>query len=105
MALLFDADFNRPSVSRTFHHLDGRPFTDEEQALADAATIEEFQAAGVRVYDPEAGAEAEAAATELARLVYSYALRNHQALVQFMTHEDMLEYDRLCGIIAAGAHS
>ncbi|MEU6978147.1 hypothetical protein [Streptomyces sp. NPDC046371] len=105
MALLFDTDFNRPSGTRTFRHLDGRAFTDEEQALADDATLEELQAAGVHVYDPEAGTEAEAAATELARLVYSYALRHHQALVQFMTHEDMLKYDRLCGIVSAGADS
>ncbi|MFF3843089.1 hypothetical protein [Streptomyces sp. NPDC001930] len=105
MALLFDTDFSRPSGTRTFRHLDGRAFTYEEQALADEATLEELQAAGVRVHNPQGGAEAEAAATELARLVHSYALRNHQALVQFMTHEDMLEYDRLCGVIVAGADS
>ncbi|MFE7709139.1 hypothetical protein ACFU6I_25825 [Streptomyces sp. NPDC057486] len=101
MALLFDTDFDRPSGTRIFRHLDGRPFTDEEQALADNATLEEFQAAGVRVHNPEAGA----AAAELAKLVHSYALRNHHALVQFMTHEDMPEYDRLCGIVVAGADS
>ncbi|MFJ6015382.1 hypothetical protein [Streptomyces sp. NPDC092952] len=105
MALLFDTDFNRFWGSRRFRHLNGHPFTDEEQALADDATLEEFQAAGVRVHNPEAVAEAEAAATELVKLVHSYALRNHRSLVQFMTHEDMLEYDRLCGIIVAGTDS
>ncbi|MFB7406461.1 hypothetical protein ACFCZ2_04670 [Streptomyces sp. NPDC056202] len=103
MALLFDTDFDRPWGTRTFRHLDGRPFTDEEQAIADDATLEEFQAAGVPIHDPEAGTEAKAAVTELAKLIYSYALDHHMALVQFMTHEDMLEYDRLCGIVAAGA--
>ncbi|MFE6225154.1 hypothetical protein [Streptomyces sp. NPDC057854] len=103
MALLFDTDFDRPWGIRTFRHLDGRPFTDEEQAIADDATLEEFQAAGVRIHDPEAGTEAEAAVTELAKLIYSYALDHHMALVQFMTHEDRLEYDRLCGIITADA--
>ncbi|MGW3493408.1 hypothetical protein [Streptomyces sp. NPDC001020] len=103
MALLFDTDFNRPSGTRTFRHLDGRPFTEEEQALAGDATIEELQAAGVYAHNSEAGAEAAAAAHELAELLHKYAVRHHEALVAFMSHEDLLEYDRLCGIVAAGA--
>ncbi|TRV80117.1 hypothetical protein FKN01_07910 [Streptomyces sp. 130] len=67
MALLFDTDFDRPWGTRTFRHLDSRPFTDEEQAIADDATLEESQAAGVRIHDPEAGTEAKAAFTELAK--------------------------------------
>ncbi|WP_327375064.1 hypothetical protein OG393_14490 [Streptomyces sp. NBC_01216] len=102
MALLFDTDFNRPWGARTFRHLDGRPFTDEEQGLADDATLEELQAAGV--HDPEAGAEAKAAAHQMAELLFKYVLPHREALIPFMTHEDMLEYGRLETIVAAGAH-
>ncbi|MFD5049361.1 MULTISPECIES: hypothetical protein [Streptomyces] len=104
MALLFDTDFNRPSGTRTFRHLDGRPFTDEEQALADDATLEELQAAGVHVHNPEAGAEAQAAIYQMAELLFKYVLPHREALIPFMTHEDMLEYGRLETVIAAGAH-
>ncbi|WP_439943449.1 hypothetical protein [Streptomyces sp. BBFR115] len=103
MALLFDTNFNRPPGTRIFRHLDGRPFTDEEQALADDATLEELQAAGVHVHDPEA--EVEAAAHQLAELLFKYVLPHRTALIPFMTHEDMLEYGRLETVIAAGAHS
>ncbi|MBQ1098591.1 hypothetical protein KBY55_21555 [Streptomyces sp. b94] len=104
MALLFDTDFNRPSGTRTFRHLDGRPFTDEEQALADDATLEELQAAGVHVHNPEAGVEAQAATYQMADLLFKYVLPHREALIPFMTHEDMLEYGRLETVIAAGAH-
>ncbi|WP_380791273.1 hypothetical protein ACFE3N_15425 [Streptomyces albidoflavus] len=104
MALLFDTNFNRPSGTRTFRHLDGRPFTDEEQALADDATLEELQAAGVHVHNPEAGAEAKAAAHEMAELLFKYVIPHREALIPFMTHEDVLEYGRLEAIVAAGAH-
>ncbi|WP_411070688.1 hypothetical protein [Streptomyces sp. cmx-4-25] len=105
MALLFDTNFNRPPGTRTFRHLDGRPFTDEEQALADDATLEEFQAAGVHVHNPEAGAEAQATAHEMAELLFKYVIPHREALIPFMTHEDMLEYGRLETVIAAGASS
>lgn len=62
MALLFDTNFKRPTDSLVFRHLDGRPFTKEEQAVIRNATIEELQAAGVHVYNPTAGAEAEPSA-------------------------------------------
>ncbi|MFB6830694.1 hypothetical protein [Streptomyces hydrogenans] len=103
MALLFDTDFNRPSGTRTFRHLDGRPFTDEEQALADDATLEELQAAGVHVHNPEAGAEAEAASLVLAELLLKYAVQHHKALAALMTDEDLIDYDRWVTIVAAGA--
>ncbi|WP_433400899.1 hypothetical protein [Streptomyces sp. CA-146814] len=103
MALLFDTDFNRPSGTRAFRHLDGRPFTEEEQALADDATLEELQAAGVHVHNSEAGAKAKAAAHHMAELLFKYVLPHGEALIPFMTHEDMLEYGRLDSIIAAGA--
>nr|WP_251066491.1 hypothetical protein [Streptomyces sp. ISL-36] len=104
MALLFDTNFNRRPGTRTFRHLDGRLFTDEEQALADDATLEELQAAGVHVHNPEAGAEAEAAAHEMAELLFKYVIPHREALIPFMTHEDMLKYGRLETIVAAGAH-
>ncbi|MEV6883328.1 hypothetical protein [Streptomyces sp. NPDC051135] len=104
MALLFDSDFNRPSGTCTFRHLDGRPFTDEEQALADDATLEEFQAAGIHVHNPEAGAEAQVAAYQMAELLFKYAVPHREALIPFMTHEDMLEYGRLETLITEGAH-
>ncbi|MFJ1694421.1 hypothetical protein ACIO6T_21330 [Streptomyces sp. NPDC087532] len=103
MALLFDTGFNRPSGTRTFRHLDGRPVTEEEQALADDANLEEFQAAGAHVHNPEAGAEAAAASRLLAELLFKYVVQHHEALVPFMTDEDLIEYDRLATIIAADA--
>lgn len=104
MALLFDTNFNRPPGTRTFRHLDGRPFTDEEQALADDATLEELQAAGVHVIDPEAEAKAQEAAHEMAELLFKYVIPHREVLIPFMTHEDVLTYGRLETIAAAGAH-
>ncbi|MEU9609491.1 hypothetical protein [Streptomyces sp. NPDC048057] len=52
---------------------------------------------------PKAGTEAAAAAHELAEILHKYAIQHPEALVPFMTDEDLLEYDRLCGIIATGA--
>ncbi|MFE9566952.1 hypothetical protein ACFYMW_00425 [Streptomyces sp. NPDC006692] len=105
MALLFDTDFNRPADSLVFRHLDGRLFTEEEQAIVHNATIEELQAAGVYVHNPTAEAEAAAAAHELAELLFKYVIPHHEVLIPFMTHEDVLEYDRLATIVAAGADS
>ncbi|MFF5971480.1 hypothetical protein ACFY7C_08110 [Streptomyces sp. NPDC012769] len=101
----FDTDFSRPSGTRYFRHLDGRPFTDEEQALADDATLEELQAAGVRVHNPEVEADSVAAAKELIKMLCGYAVDHHEALIPFMAHEDVLEYARLCSIITAGVNS
>ncbi|MEW2526532.1 hypothetical protein [Streptomyces sp. NPDC047071] len=103
MALLFDTDFNRPPDSLVYRHLDGRPFTEEEQAIIRCATTDELQAAGIRVHNPRAEAEAAAAALELADLLFKYVIPHHEVLVPFMTHEDMLKYDRLATIVAAGA--
>ncbi|QCX79888.1 hypothetical protein C9F11_31505 [Streptomyces sp. YIM 121038] len=103
MALLFDTDFNRPADSLVFRHLDGRLFTEEEQAIIRCATTDELQAAGIRVYNPRAKAEAAAAALELADLLFKYVIPHHEVLVPFMTHEDMLKYDRLATFVAAGA--
>ncbi|MER6249986.1 hypothetical protein ABT224_01115 [Streptomyces sp. NPDC001584] len=103
MALLFDTDFKRPADSLVFRHLDGRLFTEEEQAIVRNATIEELQAAGVHVHNPEAEAEAAAAATTLAELLLKYAVKHHGTLAALMTDEDLIEYDRLGVIVAAGA--
>lgn len=103
MALLFDTDFKRPEDSLVFRHRDGRLFTEEEQAMLYAATVEELQAAGVHVHNPEAEAEAEAAATTLAELLLKYAIKHHGTLAALMTDEDLVEYDRLGVIVAAGA--
>ncbi|MEU7581976.1 hypothetical protein AB0B50_30810 [Streptomyces sp. NPDC041068] len=103
MALLFDTDFNRPEDSLVYRHLDGRLFTEEEQAIIRDATIEELQAAGVYVHNPEAGTEAAAAARKLVELLLRYVVSHSEVLIPFMTHEDMLEYDRLANIVAAGA--
>lgn len=105
MALLFDTDFKRPADSLIFRHLDGRLFTDEEQTLLNNATIEELQAAGVHVHNPDAEAEAEEAASALAELLLKYAVKHHGTLAALMTDEDLIEYDRLGVIVAAGADS
>ncbi|MEU9026449.1 hypothetical protein AB0D46_02725 [Streptomyces sp. NPDC048383] len=103
MALLFDTDFKRPADSLVFRRLDGRFFTEEEQAIVRNATVEELQAAGVHVDNPEAQAEAEEAATTLAELLLKYAVKHHGTLAALMTDEDLMEYDRLGVIVAAGA--
>ncbi|MDG4856715.1 hypothetical protein P8605_00780 [Streptomyces sp. T-3] len=105
MALLFDTDFNRPADSLVFRRLDGRLFTEEEQAILRNATIEELQAAGVYVHNPDAEAEAAAATAELAELLFKYVIGHMEVLIPFMTHEDVLEYDRLASIITAGTGS
>ncbi|MFE9802521.1 hypothetical protein ACFYP6_27235 [Streptomyces goshikiensis] len=102
MALLFDTDFKRPADSLVFRRLDGRLFTEEEQAIVRNATIEELQAAGVHVHNPEAQVEAEEAATTLAELLLKYAVKHHGTLAALMTDEDLIEYDRLGVIVAAG---
>ncbi|MEW2095108.1 hypothetical protein ACIG8K_18155 [Streptomyces halstedii] len=99
MVLLFDTNFDRPSDSHVFRRLDGRLFTEEEQAMLRDATAEEFQAAGVHVHNPEA----DEATRGMMELLLKYALSHFEALVPFLTDEDLLEYDRLVGIIAAGA--
>ncbi|MFC7973974.1 hypothetical protein ACFUT3_01760 [Streptomyces cinereoruber] len=103
MALLFDMDFNGPKDSLVFRHLDGRLFTEEEQAIASGATIEELQAAGAHVHNLDAEAEAGEAIVELAELLFKYVIPNYKVLIPFMTHEDMLEFGRLESIIVAGA--
>ncbi|GGU32253.1 hypothetical protein [Streptomyces violascens] len=105
MALLFDTDFKRPTDSLVFRHLDGRLFTEEEQAIVRNATIEELQAAGVHVHNPEAEADAAAAATTLVELLLKYAVRHHETLAPLMTDEDLIEYDRLATVVAAGAQA
>ncbi|MFH9739277.1 hypothetical protein ACH4MA_16455 [Streptomyces roseolus] len=57
------------------------------------------------MHDPEAEAEAQAAAHQLAELLFKYVLPHRTALIPFMTHEDMLEYGRLETVVAAGASS
>ncbi|MEV7710398.1 hypothetical protein [Streptomyces sp. NPDC088270] len=103
MALLFDMNFKGPTDSMVFRHLNGQPFTEEEQAIARGATIEEHQAAGAHVHNPEVEAEADAAALKLAELLFKYVIPHRKVLVPFMTHEDMLEYGRLETIVIVGA--
>ncbi|MEU3218169.1 hypothetical protein [Streptomyces sp. NPDC006971] len=105
MALLFDMDFKGPTDSLVFRHLDGRLFTEKEQAIVRGATAEELQAAGAHVHNPEVGAEADAAALKLAELLFKYVIPHRKVLVPFMTHEDMLEYGWLETIVAAGANT
>ncbi|MEV4430083.1 hypothetical protein ACIGN6_10425 [Streptomyces sp. NPDC053792] len=40
----------------------------------------------------------------MAELLFKYVLPHREALIPFMTHEDMLEYGRLETVIAEGAH-
>lgn len=103
MALLFDTDFNRPSDSLVYRHLDGRLFTEEEQAMLRDATDVELQAVGLHVDNPDAEFDAEAAAREMIELLLKYAVPHHEALVPFMTHEDLMEYNRLAVAIATDA--
>ncbi|WP_141743794.1 hypothetical protein [Streptomyces agglomeratus] len=74
-----------------------------QRAIVRNATIEELQAAGVHVHTPEAQAEAEEAATTLAELLLKYAVKHHGTLAALMNDEDLIEYDRLGVIVAAGA--
>ncbi|MGW1281622.1 hypothetical protein ACWD4V_32315 [Streptomyces tsukubensis] len=60
-----------------------------------------LQAAGVFVHNPDARTEARAAARELAELPHGYVAQHHEALVPYMTHKDLLTYNRLCRTIAA----
>ncbi|MEV8397190.1 hypothetical protein [Streptomyces niveus] len=103
MALLFDTDFSHPPDSLVHRHLDGRLFTAEEQAILRDATAEELQAVGLHVHSPEAEVEAEVATREMIELILKYAVSHHEALVPFMTHEDLMEYDRLALTIGANA--
>ena len=43
VVLLCDADFKRRRETNTWHHLDGRPFSKEEQSLVRRATRAEFE--------------------------------------------------------------
>ncbi|MFG3077738.1 hypothetical protein [Streptomyces sp. NPDC048225] len=40
----------------------------------------------------------------MAELLFKYAVPHREALIPFMTHEDMLEYGRLETLITEGAH-
>ncbi|MFJ2787500.1 MULTISPECIES: hypothetical protein [unclassified Streptomyces] len=105
MALLFDPDFNRFSGTRTFRHLDGRPFTDKEQALASDAILEELQAVGIRVHDPRGRNRGPGRRAPNGRAPVRVRLPAPRSPHPLHDHEDTLEYSRLETVIAAGADS
>ncbi|MFE1559602.1 hypothetical protein ACFW6V_32020 [Streptomyces sp. NPDC058734] len=99
MALLFDMDFGHPG--RTFHHLDGRPFTKEEQALANEATLEEFQAAGAEIHTEVTQEIADQALSDAVDLLRKYFAQNPAVVIPYMTDEDRGQYESLLSIAAA----
>ncbi|MEU6057050.1 hypothetical protein [Streptomyces sp. NPDC047097] len=99
MALLFDMDFAHPG--RTLHHLDGRPFTQEEQALANEATLEEFEAAGVKIHTEVTQEIADQAMNDALDLLRKYFAQNPEAVIPYMTDEDRSQYESLLTIVTA----
>ncbi|MCZ4123544.1 hypothetical protein [Streptomyces sp. H39-S7] len=101
MALLFDMDFDHPGPGRAFHHLDGRPFTKEEHALANEATLEEFRAAGAKIHTEITQEIADQALNDASELLHKYFAQNPQVVIPYMTDEDHDHYEALRTIATA----
>lgn len=108
IALLMDANFKRRPDTGTWSHLDGRPFTKEEQAAALDATRYEFEAAveEFKRYAAAVRAQDDAVA-ELTDLLLHYFTKHPEAkvvdeLIPHMTDEDLRTFKRLSPIAAPG---
>ncbi|NEA72736.1 hypothetical protein [Streptomyces sp. SID13588] len=99
MALLFDLDFDHPG--RTFHHLDGRPFTKEELAVANEATLEEFRAAGAKIHTEITQEIADQALNDASELLRKYFAQDPEVVIPYMTDEDHGHYESLLAIASA----
>ncbi|MBO1413806.1 hypothetical protein [Streptomyces sp. FH025] len=100
MKLLFDADFVNRDDTNTWSHQDGRPFSEPEQAIADAAGEEELEAL-FDVYKLLLKRDLVDPLDAVRVLAYRYwiALPDHAAtstdLVATMTDQDRAEFQHL----------
>ncbi|WP_419997056.1 hypothetical protein [Streptomyces boninensis] len=76
---------------------------DRLHAIADKHR-EACEAAGVSIFDPAAGAEANQAISAVIACQIRYLVFNPQGVVPLMTDDDLLEYLRLYAIAQEGAH-
>ncbi|MFD8414189.1 hypothetical protein ACFV2Q_20930 [Streptomyces sp. NPDC059650] len=104
VALLCDSNFKYRRDTNTWSHVDGRPFTKEEQATALRATraeFEEFAAQHNRYMEYKRTLEEapEALQRFLAPFMDQLTTKNLGNAVELMTKDDRVEFDRLLGLM------
>lgn len=101
VTLLCDADFRRRPDTNRWSHLDGRPFTKAEQALAFSATREEFTIAADQIKrEGDYRREYQEAVEALPKLLLPYFGQlptgaTVSDVVPLLSDEDRAEYLRL----------
>ncbi|MFE2855291.1 hypothetical protein ACFXJO_29775 [Streptomyces lavendulae] len=104
VALLCDSNFKYWRDTKTWSHVDGRPFTKEEQATALRATraeFEEFAAQHSRYMEYKRTLEEAPEALDrfLAPFMDQLTTKNLGNAVELMTKDERVEFDRLLGLI------
>lgn len=104
VALLCDSNFQYRRDTKTWSHIDGRPFTKEEQATALHATraeFEEFAAQHTRYMEYTRTLEEapETLQRFLAPFMEQLTTKNLGNAVELMTEEKRAELDRLLGLM------
>ncbi|MFI6473989.1 hypothetical protein ACIBL5_27435 [Streptomyces sp. NPDC050516] len=105
VVLLRDTDFKFRSDTNTWSHLDGRPFTKEEQAIAHTATRADLgevldQLARYKEYRRTKNEAPEALNRFLAPFMDQLIRKTLGNAVKIMTKDDRAELDRLLGAVA-----
>ncbi|WP_250401364.1 hypothetical protein [Streptomyces cellostaticus] len=103
VVLLCDADIKRKRETNTWNHLDGRPFSKEEQALVLSATRVEFeeiqeQFKRYREYQRAMDEAPKALQRFLAPFMEQLTQKNLGNAVELMNEDERNEFDRLLGL-------
>jgi len=104
VVLLCDADFKRRRETNTWHHLDGRPFSKEEQSLVRRATRAEFeeiesQLKRHRDYRRTMDEAPDTLEQFLAPFMERLAEKKLGNAVELMNEDERAELDHLLGLI------
>lgn len=104
VALLCDSNFRYRPDTKTWSHVDGRPFTKEEQATALDATryeFEEFAAQHTRYMEYMRTLEEAPETLDrfLAPFMEQLTTKNLGNAVELMTEDERIELDRLLGLM------
>ncbi|MER5855724.1 hypothetical protein ABT131_08885 [Streptomyces sp900105245] len=110
VVLLCDADFKRRRETNTWHHLDGRPFSKDEQSLVLRASRVEFeeiesQLKRYREYRRTMDEAPDALQRFLAPFMEQPAEKNLGNAVELMNEDERAELDHLLGLIVAPVRS
>ncbi|MFD4261866.1 hypothetical protein ACFWR9_30655 [Streptomyces sp. NPDC058534] len=110
VVLLCDADLKRRRETNTWHHLDGRPFSEEEQSLVLRATRVEFeeiesQLKRYQEYRLTTDEAPDALQRFLAPFMERLAEKNLGNAVELMNEDERAELDHLLGDIVTPVRS